>query len=195
MPALSNCVVINGNNAYTVTTSESPGLAINTISSISGNQNLFGYSHTAPMTAPYRVAALLQWTSFGGSNDGNSAVFFGYIDTSGKYSVTLFNNSPQIFAGSRYLNSNTLSNTLATYSMESWPELAWFGLRNDGANIHYEMSSDGVNFVSLAQESLGSAFLVNYTNIIWGFQTNNTNPISLTLRCYDPNGLTRAFPY
>ena len=72
--------------------------------------------------------------------------------------------------------------------------MAWFGIRNDGTNIHYEMSPDGVNFISLAQESLGSAYLANYTNTIWGFQTNNINPMTLTLRCYDPNGLTRTFP-
>ena len=158
VPSLANCIVINGGGAYTVTTTESPGLAINTTSSINGNQNLFGYSHPAPLTTPYRVATYLQWKSFGGSNDGNAAVFFGYIDTANKYSVTLFNNSPKIFAGARYSNANTAVSSLATF------------------------------------EPISSGYLSNYTTTIWGIQTNNANPISLTIRCYDSNGLTRTFP-
>ena len=119
VPSLANCTVINGSNAYIISTTESPNLAINTTTVSNGNLNLFGYSYPAPVTTPYRVAALLQWKSFGGSNDGNASVFFGYIDTVGKYSIILFNNSPQIFAGAQFSNSNTSGSSLAIYAMES----------------------------------------------------------------------------
>jgi hypothetical protein len=74
------------------------------------------------------------------------------------------------------------------------PEDIWFGVRDDGINVHYEISRDSVNYITLYTEVKSTGFLSSYTNIFWGQAVGSASGSQITLRCYDVNGLTRSFP-
>lgn len=186
---------VNGSGStYSVTTTESAGLAINLNSQTNGGSNvLYGLKLAAPGSTPYRVRILLQWKLYGVDAGGTASVFAGWIDSSGKLMIIDFRNDPEFFLA-KFNSASSYNTSYGTYTLQQWEDM-WFGLYNDGTNVHLQMSPDGVNFVTLASDSVSGGFLADYGHIIWGFNNANSSSImSLTLRCYDVNGLSAAFP-
>jgi hypothetical protein len=197
VPNIANCNVINGGSSYSSYTSNATVGGINIQNTSYGSANsLLGFSYISPQTTPYRVAAFLQWKVFGGGNNGSAAVIFGFMDTSGKMSLIYYRNDPELFVGAHFSNTGgSYYNDLVTLTTASWPDSAWFAVRNDGTNVYYEMSADGVNFTVLSQETVASGYLSNYYYIVWGLSVSAANTYgSVTLRCLDINAISRTFP-
>jgi hypothetical protein len=72
----------------------------------------------------------------------------------------------------------------------------WIGLRDNGTNAYWEISSDGVNFAEIFNVTKSGSFLGSsgFNNIFIGARPNDVQAWSLTVRCYDENGITRTFP-
>jgi hypothetical protein len=69
----------------------------------------------------------------------------------------------------------------------------WLGIRNDGTNLYWEVSADGVNFVAVSSVAVGSAFCTP-TNVAVGLSPqSDTAGSAISIQCFDVNGLTRAF--
>jgi hypothetical protein len=185
VPLLASMTNVNVAGSYVVT--QFPSRAINVFNPNNDSNNLSGFSLTAP-SSPYRVAIYLQQISGAGEHwivagftDGTKFVVVAVQDTGSLYVYTA--NSYSSF------NSIVFNGTLPTA-----PEDIWFGVRDDGTNVHYEISRDSVNYIPLYSEVKSSGFLSSYTNIFWGQSIGSSSGSQVTLRCYDVNGLTRAFP-
>jgi hypothetical protein len=178
VPSLSSFTEINGNGStYNVIVNESAGLAINIQTQTNGSGYIFGYKHLAPVTTPYRVAVYLQYAEIGsGPGSVNCGIYFGYTDANGRFTIIYFRNDPQIFIA-KYDSVTNYNSSIITYPMAVWGDNVWL-----------------VNFIVLAQELISSSFLIDHNNTIWGFETNSGAILTVTLRCYDPNALTRTFP-
>lgn len=70
----------------------------------------------------------------------------------------------------------------------------WVGLFDDGTNVHWATSTDGVNFLDVYQVAKSGGYLSNYNTIFWGAFDSGNEPWGVTLRCYDINGLNARFP-
>jgi hypothetical protein len=176
-------------NVSSVTVNESAGKAINlyTNEDITG---VYGYTYAAPSSTPYRVAILLQRMSTGLGSAGYVAV--GWGDADGKFVFILITEGGNIYVYSassfHVLDSNLFS--------EAFPfpyQDVWFGLRNDGTNCHYEISRDGVNFVPLYSETVGT-YLADRSLIFWGAYQNTPGYLTTTLRCYNAGAISPSFP-
>jgi hypothetical protein len=180
-----------------VTTNESSGLAINLQTATNGSGNvLYGLKYPSPSSTPYRVRAFFQWDWFGVNGGGNGAIFFGWMDTAGKLIGVYFRNDPEFFLA-KFASVSSYNSSYATVNNQSWGPDFWFGLRNDGTHVYLEASKDGVNFTTLASDTVSGGYLADYGHTFWGFSTATSSGVvalSVTLRCYDPNGLSAAFP-
>jgi hypothetical protein len=74
-----------------------------------------------------------------------------------------------------------------------WGGIFWVGLRNDGTNLFYEFSNDGVNFITINEELLSTDYLSAATDVFVGLYANASSNAALSFYVYDVNGLTRAF--
>jgi hypothetical protein len=171
------------------TVTESSGLAINVFynNSFSG---IFGYYHAAPST-PYRVAILLQ--GYVTDNSASSGICAGWIDSTGKlqYIEITANNYARAYENSAYNGSPSVYSENAPIAFVGRD--IWFGIHDDGSHCYVEYSIDGVNFVKMGTDNHTGGYLADRNNIFWGF-LNNGYDCSLTLRCWDVNGLSRTFP-
>jgi hypothetical protein len=197
VPALSGMISINA-GAPLVTT-EYPSKAINLYSAnavVGGN--LMGYSNTVTNSTPYRVAIYLQRLGIDSFNSpgGNVSTFAGFIDTSGKM-VNILVQDIGIITVIKYVS-------YSEYYFDDYPSFRanmistnadlWFGLRNDGTNVHYEISRDSVNYITLYSEVISAGYLSNYNAVVWGHTTSDPFGSMVTLRCLDTNGLNRSYP-
>jgi hypothetical protein len=163
--------------------------AISVYNPDSDSNNISGYSLAAPAT-PYRVAIYLQRIS----GDGNHWLLAGFTDGT-KFVVTVAQDSGSLYVYTANSNLYSSFNTAEfTGTLPSPPEDLWFGMRDDGTNVYYEISRDSVNFITLHSEIKSEGFLSNYNSVFWGQSIGSSSGSQVTLRCYDPNGLTRSFP-
>ena len=154
-----------------------------------------GYYAATPGSTPYRVAILTQMSSNAGSSGWTQV---GFQDSSGKQVCFILNyntngTSVLVYSFSAY---NSLGSSLKSTTLNFTRDV-WVGLRNDGTNLYFEISLDGVNFFTIYQNTIaGLASYLSDTNyIFWGIYCgNNDGPILQTLRCWDPAGLSRSFP-
>jgi hypothetical protein len=70
----------------------------------------------------------------------------------------------------------------------------WLGLRDDGLSVYWELSVDGVNFTTVYTTTKLLGYLSAYSSIFFGVRASGGEPWTVTLRCYDVNGLTAVFP-
>lgn len=176
--------------AASFTVNESPDRAISLWASV-GWSGIAGYSVPAPGSSPYRVAILLQGYITDDSN--NSGFVAGWVDSGGKVIYLQITSGGKLIA--YYATSITASptvlseNSVATFIGQD----IWIGLHNDGTNANLEYSPDGVNFFYMGDVDIATGFLADVNTVFWGLLSDNHDS-ALTLRCYDVNGLTRAFP-
>lgn len=186
VPALSGMTQVNNTNQ---TFHESAGKAIN-VQTVTAESNVIcGARLAAPGSTPYRVAIFLQSAT---AVSGHCFVA-GFSDGT-KYAVMLLKEDGNFWVYG-FSNSSSPASALLANTVQSPPREMWFGLRNDGTNIFYEISADGVNFQTVYTETISGGYLAgSYTDITWGHIPFSSGPQAVTLRCYDVAGLTRSFP-
>lgn len=198
MPALSGFT--QDNITGTRSSAEVPGVAISIIeSSPSSGPKIAGIHKAVPGSTPYRVAIFMQSNSnsrrymgwAAGWTDGTK--FHVFKDpASGAIEIAQFNNSI----------SRSSTTSLAGSKLDGFRSTGfWIGLRDDGTNVFFELSQDGVYFspvytIAKASGWLGSS---GYTNVFAGIYSEALDvsgasyPHSVSLRTWDNAGLSRSF--
>lgn len=128
---------------------------------------------TGPAT-PYTYTALLAVT-YTGSNIGGALL--GWYDGTKLQGMRLINNGGawQIFISSFTGLGNAFQANQVGPLVYSMTTLLWVRINNDGTNITFSISADGVNFdtiytVAKASGALGSG---GYTNVAFGVEANS----------------------
>jgi len=192
VPALANFtqVGIGGTTSISQSTLDQ---IISLIDSGANTTALRGLLYTAPAT-PYRIAILV--CNNAGPNS-NRALAWGFCDGT-KYQVVLVANAYQATPNLANWSSATtyVSQVVKTeiVSLTGAGDI-WLGCHNDGTNIYYEFSTDGVNFVTVAEVTISGGYLSSIASVFIGVDYNSAaNPSALSIQCFDPNGLNRTFP-
>lgn len=193
-PLLATFTLINNATGGFTITQGATGFVINITSGTANasDSKLHGVSIAAPLVTPYRIAILVVNTTFDGSGPYAD---FGWSDGT-KYQVMgvpgQFSGAPFIF---NYTNANTLSGTQSGpfVRTSNWGGVYWVGLRNDGTNLIYEWSNDGVNFIATHSNPISGNFIAAATNIFVGIGAAASSPAAMAIFVYDIHGLTRAF--
>lgn len=203
MSSLSGFTQIGTSADRTIT--ESAGKAIN-IKNVNPSASFLiqGIKKTAP-SSPYRVAIFVQ------SNINGRrfyAPMLGWSDGTkyhGILSPLIGNNvSTGQFEIQTWSNSTTRASTTAISSsmMTAGGNTGyWVGLHDDGTNVSWELSSDGVEFSPLYVISKSSGYLGSsgYTQPFAGLfcyaqDVGGTSyPSSITIRAWDEGGLSRTY--
>lgn len=159
--------------------------------SVPQNGNEFsGIIKAAPAT-PYHVVFLLIPQIFGTSTTdvtNENGITVGWYDGTNKLDTfLLYGRGSGNFNASHYTFSNptTLAaNTAVSAQMYGGGALAlWYRLGNDGTNITFDVSSDGVTWANEYSVAVGSGYLSSYADIAIGM-TNFAGPWSFTVASY-----------
>lgn len=188
VPALGGFTQVGISGGTTVAQS-STSKAI-TISDTGTNvAELRGLSIAVP-TPPYRVAILAQWTA---PDAQWTSLISGFTDGT-KFDIQRFAVARQNFHENWSTRTSRAGSASVNPPMGGY-NVIWIGLSDDGTNIALEFSTDGVNFTPSYKAAKSGAYLGSsgYTNIFIGIDTETTTvPNFLTIRVYDPNGLSRT---
>lgn len=187
IPAIGGFTVF-GDLTSTVTVSALKAINLKNSTSITG---MAGHYIAAPGSTPYRVRILLQKFSLTAPTSGNSVMCAGWYDGS-KFQFLYMRTTGDLYIAG-YTDYHTLDTTMFHSGLSYIPDDIWFGLHNDGTNLNFEISRDGVNFYAVYSATITS-YLANANNVFYSFIDNGGNPWSGTLRCLDPAGLSAAFP-
>jgi hypothetical protein len=191
VPAASSFT--NENFLSGTTKGEVSGKAVFLNGTAAGNGSIQLIYTPAPASTPYRVAILAQ-ANFICDTSPDSWPFFGWRDGTGKlHGVLNLGDSwnTQKYNSATSFNSQDSSRVFYDHRGEYW-----IGLRDNGTNAYWEISTDGVNFAEIFNVTKSGSFLgaSGFSNICIGARPNDVQAWSLTVRCYDQNGLTRTFP-
>lgn len=193
-PALAGFTQINiGTGGFVISQGPTSGVInINSGTTAASDSKIHGVSIAAPGSTPYRVAILTQNTTMDSSGPYAD---FGWSDGT-KYQVLGI--AGQLSGGSdvfNYTTANTLSGVQSGpfVRTSNWGGVYWIGLHNDGTNLVYEWSNDGVNFITVKSNAISGNFISAATNIFVGIGAAATTPAAMAIHTYDVNGLTRAF--
>lgn len=193
VPQLNGFTEIGFATNSNVTVSQQSANAIVISNHIYGNQYgaICGLSIPVPETTPYRIRAYIQDFALGtlhavcaGWSDGTK---YQFIELSPGNGEAVIINHSDAYTFNANVNSTTIQYT---------PDNLWYGLYDDGNYIHYQMSSDGVNFISINTILKSTGYLSNYNTAFWGIIQYQSAIAgwSTTLRVWDINGLTASFP-
>lgn len=201
MPSLASFTQVQVSGSVSVV--ENPGKAISIINSSPPNDGgLFvsGIALAAPST-PYRVAAFALINS---SPSNYANVVAGWRDSStGKIDVLTVLTSITANSGAygRFENDEFNSPTSRVGANDqskganSFGAGIWFGMRDDGTNLHFEYSNDGGTWVTILSKAHGS-FLATADEIFIGAQWDDNVfgglQQSVSFLACDVNGLTRV---
>lgn len=162
-------------------------------------QKMVGVRRAVPSTTPYRVAAFVQASAarryngvVWGWSDGTKLTVAGGVHNNGIEMMDWNNASSRNSVG---LIGNTV-NPFFGGGLGSW-----VGLYDDGTNIRFEVSQDGVNFTPVHVMSKSGSWLGSsgYGHIFLGLfsETGDVSgsswPQSVSILDYDENGLVRSF--
>lgn len=197
MDALSGFTQANISGTRSV--AEVAGKAISIIeSSPSGGAKVAGIYKAVPST-PYRVAVFIQ-------SNNNSRRYMGWA--AGWTDGTKLHVVTDPASGAvEMMEFNTVSSRSSTSSLAGSKSSGfratgfWLGLRDDGTNVFFEVSEDGVYFSPYFTVAKSSGWLGSsgYTNVFVGIYSEASDvsgtsyPHSTTIRTWDPNGLSRGF--
>lgn len=187
VPALSSMTAVNISGTNVVT--EASGKAIN-LYAAAPVTGLSGYTLPAPGTTPYRVRLLFQLDSSDASHD----LVVGWSDGTKIEALWVRDYANDfhwyVYDWTTYLATDA---SLTSGALSTGSTNIWIGLRNDGTDVYFEISSDGVNFMTLGTVTISTSYLADYSKIFWG-HVCGAQEAQMTLRCYDVNGLTATFP-
>ena len=177
----------------TYTFNQSAGGAI-TISALDTDGAGVGGIYIAAPTPPYRVAILLEpnalignYIGFGaGWTDGTKIQDYMQYWNNGLNAA--IDNRNSVGSRSSFTGANAISYITQPF---------WIGLHDDGTNVIFEGSTDGVYFTALYPPiTKSSGFLSGAYNYI--YIVSNSNSVAwnsyVTVRAYNPNALTASFP-
>jgi len=189
VPALSSFTQVG--IAGTTSIAQSSQDQIISLKDTGGNAtDLRGVTYPAPST-PYRVAMLV---CLGSALNQLWGLNWGWSDGT-KYATLYFfvNYSSDGFYTIDWSNSTTLASSNGVVSGYGFTPI-WLGCRNDGTTLYFEFSGDGVNFETIYSVAIASAYCTP-TNVFVGFSPQSSSrPSSMSIQCFDLNGLTRSFP-
>ena len=110
-----------------------------------------------------------------------------------KYQFIQFIANTTTVAIQEYTNYSTFNSTVYSLALGYFSDNMWFGLYDDGTNVHWQISRDSVNFYTIHAAEKSGGYLSNYNSAFWGAQGSNGLYMT-TLRCWDINGLNPIFP-
>ena len=204
LPALSGFTQVNISGNFSVTEYSGKAFSIVDASPTTGAK-VAGVAKAAPST-PYRVAVLMQNNLPGVQYLGPT---FGFRKSDGSLHIlgvvparpTYVTNAYEIMT---FSNPTTRASTTAIGSMVNSPHMGqvWLGLRDDGTNVYWETSTDGVNFTILYKIAKSSGYLGSsgYNQVFVGLYSESDGSHSGTdwawstsIRTWDESGLSRTF--
>jgi len=146
------------------TTDSTVGVSITAPSS--ATNNICGRYRAAP-SPPYKITVLLGMTR----NNSASMLGIGWYDGTSKLQLLSYENNaaPSTVLRVRQFSSPTSANTVNFLSNQIFfSQPIWFQLQDDGANVYFAFSQDGVNFMTLYSVAKSSGYLGSggYSNII-----------------------------
>ena len=198
VPSESNSTVFGDSNVTVIY--EGPGTQIFYNSDGGSAHGISGLSTTVPDFYPYRIGILMQSLSFGGGSAHGTighAMCAGWTDGT-KYQfiqLTDIANSSTQLSVVNYSNYYTANSTVYSSYFGYNPDTIWFGVRDDGTNVYWEISRDGVNFWTVYITAKSSGYLSDYSKAFWGVVDDSNTTWSSTLRCWNPNTwASGAFP-
>lgn len=194
MRPLTDFSQINISGAHSVAESSGKAITVST-NTLTTTVSLIGLRRAVPGSSPYRVAVFIQ-PNF--SPVQYEVLQFGFSDGTKYETVTLG-------AGGTEVDTWTTSTSRASATAISGGNATilgtgfWLGLRDDGTNVYWEVSADGVNFGTVRRIAKSSGYLGSsgYTNIFVGYMPylfgGTSYEMSMSVRTWDENGLTRSF--
>jgi len=199
VPALGSMTQVNITGSGSVT--QNSGKALSIIESGTSSTLVRGLAYPSPGSTPYRVSLLLLFSAI---DTGFTNLGFGWYDGTNKLELVHFG------------SNLTASNTTPSFQYDTWstpstrntftnlgiyfPDwtIVWFGLRNDGTNLYWEISSDGANYITIKTETIAASYLGagNLNYIFFGVDDfGGSHPMALTCLVLDVNGLSRVAGY
>jgi hypothetical protein len=172
---------------------EVSGKAVFMTGTAAGNGSIQLIYKAVPASTPYRVAILVQ-PNFICDSSPDSWPMFGWRDSTGKLHGLL--NVGDTWNTQKYNSATSFNSQDSSRVFYDHRGMYWIGLRDNGTNAYWEISSDGVNFAEIFNVTKSGSFLGSsgFNNIFIGARPNDVQAWSLTVRCYDENGITRTFP-
>jgi len=168
------------NQGASTVTDSAVGISIssptNAATSVSGR-------YVSAPAAPYTITALVSATR---NTTGVNMVGIGWYDGSAKLQV-IYNQSfatvYPIMRVQRFTNPTTAGGIDFTSSSSAFSVPVWFQIKDDGTNVSFAFSHDGVNFLSVYSVAKASGFLgaTGYSNLIFFLNPGPTNPSIGTL--------------
>jgi Collagen triple helix repeat (20 copies) len=141
----------------------------------SSNSNLALRSKTAPST-PYKVKALMAVAQ---NNSSFGGLLLGWSDGTKIHGLTYNSDSGSQyqFTVGKFTNATTFSANDLVQSANGPSQPVWMQLHDDGTNVTFSYSQDGLNFFDLFTVTKASGFLGSsgYTNIVFGANTQGTS--------------------
>lgn len=96
--------------------------------------------------------------------------------------------SPLIYVN-RHTNVTTFSSSDVTGGISSAGNMIWLQLRDDGTQVHFEYSYDGVNFVTAFSHTKSGGYLANYNTICFGVNPFGCDTVGTILSWGDAAGV------
>lgn len=180
-PASSWTGLNNWFNQASIVLTESPVGTSMSAPSSGGNRNISGRFMPAP-PPPYSITALVAATA---NTSANASAGIGWYDGTGKLHVVSYlwdnGNSPYLEV-QRWTGSSTLDGADYSSFRNGFSQPIWLQLNDDGANISFAFSQDGLTFNRLYTASKSSGWLgaSGYSNVIF-FVNPNGGPTISTL--------------
>jgi hypothetical protein len=173
VPTLASTGLSSTFNFSNATVSDSAaGIVISGLET--GGTNVRGIYKTAPAT-PYTITALVTQT---GPTSSYAFTGIGFYDPiTGRIENICYTAIPSVqpnVSVPAFYSATSYSNNVGTL----WPDSAninlpiWLRLQNDGTNVTYSYSADGVNFWQLVQFALSSGYGTFLDRSTVGFQVN-----------------------
>lgn len=186
VPALSSFTQINITTSDVVT--EYPGQAITIVDTNAAALTLRGLSRPVPAT-PYRIATMMQCLHT--NSNYYSEIEWGWTDGT-KFETMSFQTNALYYEA--WSSSSSRASDAAMTALNVYP-LWWAGIRDDGTNVYWEISNNGVVWRTIKTSAKSAGYLgsAGYTNAFVGFCNDNGQEFDWTLRLYDENGLNRTF--
>jgi hypothetical protein len=200
MPALSGFTGVNLTG--TAKAIENPGKAItiiDTAPTYKGSPNLNGLYAAVPASTPYRVAI---YCLFNNTSESYWGPAFGWTD--GTRFQTVGQVGAETWTISQFSNYNTrasFTDNIRRLPIAGLSAGCWFGLRDDGTSVWFEISADGANYQPITSITKSSGYLGSsgYSNVFFGlfnlnqaFNPGTNYPLSASFLAYDINGLSRV---
>lgn len=181
-----------GANSFTDYSNKSVVISTNTLTT---TVNLVGLRRAAPASTPYRVAVFVQ-PNFNPIQ--YEVVQYGFSDGTKYETIAL---GAAIHEYDTWTTSTTRVGAVGTAGGSAiiLGTGFWLGLRDDGTNVFWEISSDGVNFATVRRSTRAAGYLgsAGYTNLFVGYMpylSGGTNyEMSMAVRTWDESGLSRTY--